>query len=266
MGIDRQNIPEEYMCELCQPRAVDKARARALQRQKRKEHMLLVATQAANGAAAVAAGTTLSGGLGSGLPMSEELQHRLASGLNGGFATGTGMSKKSKKTKENSGSTSTLKKTKKSAVGMGGEKNASGSGTPTGSSGKTSKKSSKRKSKSGGDGSSGGGSSPALTAAEKHAANLRQWIENYEYAVTNHYSPELRARLHAIQKQPSLLQSIQNTENKALRQIQQQLSTAGSAEQLEQRAQLIPYAGAKVLISSVDLSPHAPIHELRNEN
>jgi len=49
-----------------------------------------------------------------------------------------------------------------------------------------------------------------------------------------------------------------------LRQIQQQLSTAGSSE-LEQRAQLIPYAGAKVLISSVELAPHAPIHELRGK-
>ncbi|KAH8373407.1 hypothetical protein KR009_005957 [Drosophila setifemur] len=262
MGIDRQNIPEEYMCELCQPRAVDKTRARALQRQKRKEHMLLVATQAANGAAAVAAGTTLSGGLGVGVAMSEEMQQRLSSGLNGGYATGTGMSKKSKKTKEAIGSGSALKKSKK--IGASGEKNGSSSLQPTGKSGK---KSSKRKSKSGGDGTTGGGSSPALTAAEKHAANLRQWIENYEYAVTNHYSPELRARLHAIQKQPSLLQSIQNTENKALRQIQQQLTGGVGGDQLplEQRAQLIPYAGAKVLISSVELVPHAPIHELRGK-
>ena len=27
---------------------------------------------------------------------------------------------------------------------------------------------------------------------------LRQWIDNYEEAVTNHYSPELRARISSI--------------------------------------------------------------------
>ena len=29
-------------------------------------------------------------------------------------------------------------------------------------------------------------------------SHLRQWIENYEEAVTNHYSPELRARISSI--------------------------------------------------------------------
>jgi hypothetical protein len=34
MGIDRTNIPEEYMCEKCQPRRVDRTRARNLQLRK----------------------------------------------------------------------------------------------------------------------------------------------------------------------------------------------------------------------------------------
>jgi len=34
MGIDRGNIPEEYLCEKCQPRRVDRTRARNLQLRK----------------------------------------------------------------------------------------------------------------------------------------------------------------------------------------------------------------------------------------
>ena len=37
MGIDRANIPEEYMCERCQPRWVDKHRARSIQLRKKEE-------------------------------------------------------------------------------------------------------------------------------------------------------------------------------------------------------------------------------------
>lgn len=35
MGLERNNIPEEYRCEECEPRYVDKARARKLQLSKR---------------------------------------------------------------------------------------------------------------------------------------------------------------------------------------------------------------------------------------
>ena len=37
MGLDKNNIPEEYLCEKCQPRPVDKKRAKALQRTREKE-------------------------------------------------------------------------------------------------------------------------------------------------------------------------------------------------------------------------------------
>lgn len=39
MGIDRANIPDEYLCEKCQPRRIDKQRAIALQLRKRQELM-----------------------------------------------------------------------------------------------------------------------------------------------------------------------------------------------------------------------------------
>lgn len=37
MGISRTNIPDDYLCEICQPRRVDRAHARALQMRKREE-------------------------------------------------------------------------------------------------------------------------------------------------------------------------------------------------------------------------------------
>ena len=37
MGLDKNNIPEEYLCEKCQPRPVDRKKAKALQRAREKE-------------------------------------------------------------------------------------------------------------------------------------------------------------------------------------------------------------------------------------
>ena len=37
MGLNPATIPEEYLCETCEPRKVDRRRARAIQRQKREE-------------------------------------------------------------------------------------------------------------------------------------------------------------------------------------------------------------------------------------
>ena len=37
MGVDKNNIPENYMCELCDPRRVDKQRAVQIQTRKRRE-------------------------------------------------------------------------------------------------------------------------------------------------------------------------------------------------------------------------------------
>ena len=37
MGLDRDNIPETYSCEICEPRAVNREAAHALQTRKRTE-------------------------------------------------------------------------------------------------------------------------------------------------------------------------------------------------------------------------------------
>lgn len=37
MEIDRENIPDEYLCEACDPRPIDRLKARALQIHRRQE-------------------------------------------------------------------------------------------------------------------------------------------------------------------------------------------------------------------------------------
>ena len=37
MGLDKNNIPDEYLCEVCKPRPVDRKKARAMQAKRRSE-------------------------------------------------------------------------------------------------------------------------------------------------------------------------------------------------------------------------------------
>uniref|UniRef100_A0A1A9WSN6 SET domain-containing protein n=1 Tax=Glossina brevipalpis TaxID=37001 RepID=A0A1A9WSN6_9MUSC len=282
MGIDRQNIPDEYLCELCQPRVVDKIRARSLQLMKRKEqtHMMLTAhAQAVANSNVSVVNSSDIGSNNSGLAslLSNDVvvaQQRLAatsgsynfSNVDGHGTDSIALQLSTSGVPLTTGHINLKKGTKmlkkaKDTIGGGGKKSkkaeklanaAAGGGLVAKPPRKESKKNTKRKSKNGID-----GNATTMTAAEKYAANLRQWIENYELAVTNHYSPELRARLHAITKQPTLLQSILNTENTALKEC--------SGNNLENRATTVPHAGGKILISNLNITPNSPICELRGK-
>merc|ERR1712228_341875 len=37
MGLDRNNIPDEYLCEVCKPRPIDRKRAKSMQARRRSE-------------------------------------------------------------------------------------------------------------------------------------------------------------------------------------------------------------------------------------
>lgn len=229
MGIDRQNIPEEYLCEQCQPRSVDKLRARNLQTVKRKEQQqLLLNTQfnnsnvGGNGVLGPGVPTTIYQPQGDTkilLPSPHLGSANSTSSLNSLVSPPPIGKKSTKLTKKKE----FIKKSKKDKI-VGGKKR------------ENTKKISKKKNRSGG--------SVGDTAAEKHAANLRQWIENYEVAVTNHYSPELRARLHAINKQTTLVNSSQNY------------------NYLENAVSIIPHAGGKIVIANFEIQPNTPIIEL----
>ncbi|TMW49418.1 hypothetical protein DOY81_005504 [Sarcophaga bullata] len=273
MGIDRQNIPDEYLCELCQPRVVDKARARSLQLLKRKEQQLLLSAQAQAGvpsgtigAAGSANGGSFIAGVSNLLPNDiVSNQQRLTSsggtGLNviGNISADSGALQLLSTNSSTMKKGKLLKKVKDNVTGKRSKKAEKLAAASAGgiSSGKPPRKETKKNTKRKKTGTHEGGSTIGMTAAEKHAANLRQWIENYELAVTNHYSPELRARLHAITKQTSLLQCILNTENPILKEF--------SNGSLENHATTVPHAGGKILISNLDISPNSPICELRGK-
>lgn len=273
MGIDRQNIPDEYLCELCQPRVVDKARARSLQLMKRKEQQLLLTAQAQAvvssgtiGVAGSANGCTFVAGASNVLPNDimtnqQRLTSSSGTGLNvlGNISTDTGALQLLSSNSSTMKKGKLLKKVKDNVTGKRSKKaeKLAAASTSGMSSGKPPRKETKKNTKRKKAGTHEGNSTVGMTAAEKHAANLRQWIENYELAVTNHYSPELRARLHAITKQSCLLQSILNTENPILKEF--------SNGSLENHATTVPHAGGKILISNLDISPNSPICELRGK-
>ncbi|KAK4876057.1 hypothetical protein RN001_012479 [Aquatica leii] len=78
---------------------------------------------------------------------------------------------------------------------------------------------------------------------------LRQWIEHYEDAVTNHYSPELRARISNIRingVHSDLSSQIDNSVHKC-------------------RIYTQPLTGLKYLVSTVHLAPNTPVVELRGK-
>lgn len=226
MGIDRQNIPDKYKCETCEPRPVDRARARSLQCQKYKEQQsfLLLSAQAQQP-----------------YPVENALVHSTTSDrnlLNNNNFSSLSSVKKPQRQVSASKRKTEVKETKRKR----GESTSRANGKRK----EPSKKVSKRKA-----------SKQQLQmqqqpeSGEKQAANLRSWIENYESAVTNHYSPELRARLQAIGKQQQYqaitLPQLKNVTN------------------LDGKCTTVPHAGGKILISTLDLSPHHAITEIRGK-
>lgn len=77
---------------------------------------------------------------------------------------------------------------------------------------------------------------------------LRQWIENYEEAVTNHYSPELRARISNIR--------INGAHSEFTGQIDPSVHKC-KVQALEN--------GVKCLVSTASLAPGVPVIELRGK-
>lgn len=78
---------------------------------------------------------------------------------------------------------------------------------------------------------------------------LRQWIEQYEEAVTNHYSPELRARISNIR--------INGVHSDLLSQVDSSIHRC--------RVHTQPLTGLKYLVSAVPLAGSTPVIELRGK-
>merc|ERR1711915_392105 len=179
MGLDRNNIPDEYLCEKCHPRFVDRKRAKALQRAREKE--IYARTQLNNDSSDDDKMRKTSLGSVDGLSSKHRKPFSAMSRKLQGKKT---LEKKLLENKK------VLKKNYKKRGVIKIESNK-----PTDSSPKQdslSKKLSPRKNirrKSLSD-------SDAESEEEKSDSNnLRSWIDNYEEAVTNHYSPDFHIPL-----------------------------------------------------------------------
>lgn len=217
MGIDRQNIPDAYMCELCQPRPVDRRHARAIQLRKREELSALGASDSDSSECTRFPGqrrkrlltvTTYMNTSGtsittynSGVPVLPPLpQPVLALPKRG--------PKRPKKVE-------VVRKVAKR---------------------KLSEKRVKRKKE-------------IMLNRNKYnsgLANQSHWQDSYELAVTNHYSPELRAK---IMKYSSKLGSTPN------------MAYAMNAH----LCTTVPHAGGKILIATKDLKENTAVIELRGK-
>lgn len=240
MGIDRQNIPEEYKCELCQPRPIDQNRARTLQLMKRKEQqnfLLMKQSQPVSGIPIDSSASPVSN-------TGERTQLNAFSTIVANKKKGT-LTAKSRKNDLFGAGSSSISKRKRSDSTRGSNNKR-----------REQKKSlsSKRKSASNSNTTTPvkQATTPTDNSNDKQSSNLRQWIENYEIAMTNHYSPELRARLHSISKQSP---SNALTSNPLLK----------NANTMENKCTTVPHAGAKILISTREIAPNNPVIEIRGK-
>ncbi|XP_063227659.1 treacle protein-like isoform X2 [Bacillus rossius redtenbacheri] len=200
MQIDRANIPELYSCERCQPRKVDKQRARTLQMRKREELFHVDSSTDSSSSSSPDCATlrsstsTATKKRGPVVPPSTATTSRRKSepGPSGGQAKSSG--KKSAGSKQPAAPLppppplrqrreSTTKEQRKAPAPVIRRKESKR--MPV-----------RRKSKS----RTMVSDSDDDSDMEKPSSvqELRQWIEHYEEAVTNHYSPELRARISSI--------------------------------------------------------------------
>ncbi|XP_063532750.1 uncharacterized protein LOC134743270 isoform X2 [Cydia strobilella] len=223
MGIDRNNIPDAYMCELCQPRAVDRRHARAIQLRKREElnalgasdtdssettrvpggrrkRLLTVTTYTDTSGSCVTTYNTASPAVPTLPPLPPMPQPTLTLPKRG------------------------PKRPKKAEVVRKGTKR------------KLTEKRVKRKKE-------------MMMNRSKFATSVTSqshWGESFEQAMTNHYSPELRAK---IMKYSSKLGNTTNTSSA----ITAHLCTT------------VPHAGGKILIATKDLKENTPVIELRGK-
>lgn len=201
MGIDRNKIPDEYLCEVCQPRRVDRQRARNLQMRKREESLNSDSSSSSSSSADAK-------------PQSNQSQQRGKKAPHKGRTVSRRKSESSSQGRKvnnnnNNITTSAITTKRKRAAASGDKSNTNNNSGAQKSSYATRKKDSdasqtasvqKKPQRGEKPGSkkrtlSMGSSDDGPDAWSSSDASLRQWIDKYEEAVTNHYSPELRSRI-----------------------------------------------------------------------
>ncbi|XP_032683308.1 uncharacterized protein LOC116849840 isoform X2 [Odontomachus brunneus] len=236
MGIDRSNIPDEYLCERCRPRRVDRQRARALQMRKREE--LLNSDTSSDTSSTSSADTDV--GVNAtqkkrSVPQQQSVPRRSKSDApaqvrrlnnNNNNNNNNNVAKRQRRDSHPRQSSAVRKKEVAAKRGPG-------------------KRKAKRRMSvedKEDDTQDGWGSS--------NMAPLRQWIERYEEAVTNHYSPELRARISSIKV---------NGTHSDLRQSNINVVATGKCRLNVHSNNL------RFLVATTYLPPNTPVVELRGK-
>ncbi|XP_047495875.1 uncharacterized protein LOC125043667 isoform X2 [Penaeus chinensis] len=173
MEIDRENIPDEYLCEACEPRMIDRFKARALQirrRQEIKAHLARLSSSDSD----------------DNMPMCNKSRTSLGKVQERKVVK----KKKVKQIKDmKNGRKGPLSLLKKSSSVSCNNNIVPGSEERDR---RMLVKTRRRKSSS-----MSGGEGVSDDSCGGPVERLRAWVEGYEVAVTNHYSPELRARVQA---------------------------------------------------------------------
>ncbi|XP_076180605.1 SET domain-containing protein upSET isoform X2 [Ptiloglossa arizonensis] len=230
MGIDRSNIPDEYLCEICRPRRVDRQRARALQMRKREE--LLNSDTSSDTSSTSSADTDV--GVNTGPKKRTLQQHQVSRRksdpppqvrrLNNNNNNNNNVAKRQRRDSHPRQSSAVRKK----------EATKRGPG----------KRKVKRRM------SLEDKEEETQDTWSSNVAPLRQWIERYEEAVTNHYSPELRARISSIKV---------NGTHSDLRQSNMSVIASG-------KCRLNVHSNnVRFLVATMYLPPNTPVVELRGK-
>ncbi len=198
MGLDKNNIPDEYLCEVCKPRPIDRKRAKNLQARRRTEifnnssssddgdKQRLNKQRMLNKKQPLKpAGTTLLNHANK--KMLDRKAGNLVNANKRQPKKGASLLEKAKKQYK-----------KRKSAEMAASAAASALKNKTVSPKKSAiarRKSQLNDSDLDSDAENVNNEDDELEPEVEHGQNLRSWIDQYEEAVTNHYSPELRARL-----------------------------------------------------------------------
>ena len=195
MGLDRNNIPDEYLCEVCKPRPIDRKRAKALQSRRRSE---IFNNSSSSDDDKRSSKDKKKRAMQGGKDAVKKILNRKAATAGFGSSKKTGGNNPMSKLKKGASLLEKAKKQYKKRKQSEGQGSSSSSG-PLNK--KVSPKKSaiaRRKSQTLNDSdldSEVDHLDEDLEPMVDASQNLRSWIDQYEEAVTNHYSPELRARL-----------------------------------------------------------------------
>uniref|UniRef100_A0A0C9RDS7 Mll5 protein n=1 Tax=Fopius arisanus TaxID=64838 RepID=A0A0C9RDS7_9HYME len=282
MGIDRSNIPDEYLCEICRPRRVDRQRARTLQMRKREE--LLNSDTSSDTSSTSSADTNVPAppnpkkrNIQQSRKKSETTsQPRRQNNNNDTSSNHNSVSTPSITTIPTTPNTTTISdntnlsthsnNTPANPTSITTNNNPSNNNNVTKRPGRrepnprqTSAQSRKKETVKRGPGKRKGKRRRSINDDDDNQEScgtatspLRQWIERYEEAVTNHYSPELRARISSIKV---------NGTHSDLRQNNNNMSAVASGKCRVN----VHSNNVKYLMATVYLPPNTPVVELRGK-